>query len=361
VAVIEQKITDNFAAYNADCMEVLPTLKSESVGFSIYSPPFPELYQYSSDPRDMSNCANYNEGMEQYQFVVNEIARLLKPGRLTAVHCMDLKNGTMYQRDFPGDIIRAHEKAGLNFFCRITVWKEPLSVARRTRMRGLTHKMITADSSVCRVVGGDYILIFRKTGDNPEPITHEFGFKTYAGTDQPPPALVHRFRDFKGHQKENLLSHYIWRRYASCVWMDIRTGRLLPHRNARETDEEKHVCPLQLDVIERCLSLWTNPGDIVLTPFLGVGSEAYMALRMGRKAIGVELKPTYYHQALQNLASAMEGVGSDNDELPLEFADQPDDEDDEGEDSADDQHGDVESCGLCGSPNTDDHECKGGI
>lgn len=313
--IITQQITDRYAAYNADCMEVLPGLKAESVDFSVYSPPFPELYQYSNDPRDMSNCATYGEGIAQYQFVVNEIARVTKPGRVTAVHCMDLKRGSVFQRDFPGDIVRAHEAAGFNFFCRITIWKDPWLIARRTRMRSLMHKSIVNDSAGCRVAGADYVLVFRKSGENKEPITHPDGLKKYAGEEPIPGDLLAGFSNYTGDQRKNLLSHWIWRRYASPVWMDIRSGRLMPYKEARETDEEKHVCPLQLDVIERCLTLWSNPGDVVLTPFLGVGSEAYASLINGRRAIGVELKETYYRQALRNIELAAQGVEPDEESL----------------------------------------------
>jgi len=313
--IITQQITDRCAAYNADCMEVLPGLKAESVDFSVYSPPFPELYQYSNDPRDMSNCATYDEGIAQYQFVVNEIARVTKPGRVTAVHCMDLKRGSVFQRDFPGDIVRAHEAAGFNFFCRITIWKDPWLIARRTRMRSLMHKSIVNDSAGCRVAGADYVLVFRKSGENKEPITHPDGLKKYAGEEPIPGDLLAGFSNYTGDQRKNLLSHWIWRRYASPVWMDIRSGRLMPYKEARETDEEKHVCPLQLDVIERCLTLWSNPGDVVLTPFLGVGSEAYASLINGRRAIGVELKETYYRQALRNIELAAQGVEPDEESL----------------------------------------------
>lgn len=313
--IITQQITDRYAAYNADCMEVLPGLEAESVDFSVYSPPFPELYQYSNDPRDMSNCATYGEGIAQYQFVVNEIARVTKPGRVTAVHCMDLKRGSVFQRDFPGDIVRAHEAAGFNFFCRITIWKDPWLIARRTRMRSLMHKSIVNDSAGCRVAGADYVLVFRKSGENKEPIAHPDGLKKYAGEEPIPGDLLAGFSNYTGDQRKNLLSHWIWRRYASPVWMDIRSGRLMPYKEARETDEEKHVCPLQLDVIERCLTLWSNPGDVVLTPFLGVGSEAYASLINGRRAIGVELKETYYRQALRNIELAAQGVEPDEESL----------------------------------------------
>lgn len=307
MAIIEQHLTDTHAIYNADCMEVMPSLPAESIGASIYSPPFPELYQYSNDPRDMSNCAKYEEGIEQYRYIVQQIARLTMPGRLTCVHCMDLKKGTWYVRDFPGDIARVHDEAGFNFVSRITIWKDPWLIARRTRMRGLMHKTIVNDSSLAKTAGPDYVLVFRKGGDNKVPIAHPRGLKTYAGERTIPEELVAKFRNFKGDQRKNLLSHWIWRAYASPVWDDIRTGRLMPYREAKENEEEKHVCPLQLDVIERCLTLWSNPGETVLTPFMGVGSEVYGAVINGRRGIGIELKPSYYRQAKKNLAAAKPG------------------------------------------------------
>ena len=314
MAVIEQELTDWYALYNADCMEVMPDLKAESVGFCVHSPPFPELYQYSNDPRDMSNCVTYEEGLDQYRLIAKEIYRLMKPGRIAAVHCMDLKKGTYYQRDFPGDIVRIYQEAGFHFFCRVTIRKDPWLIARRTRMRGLMHKMIVQDSSLCRMAGPDYVMVFRKGGNNPEPITHPHGLKEYAGELPIPEELLEEFGNFKGDQRKNRLSHWIWRRYADPVWDDIRTGRLLPYEDTKENEEEAHVCPLQLDVIDRCLTLWSNPGDVVLTPFLGVGSEAYGAVRMGRKAIGMELKSTYYRQARLNVRKALEPQGG---ELPF--------------------------------------------
>jgi len=299
--VAEQQITPEYAVYNSDCMEVLSNLKPNSIHFSVYSPPFPELYQYSNDPRDMSNCVSYEEGMRQFEFVINEIHRITMPGRATAVHCMDLKKSGDYQRDFPGDIIRLHEKAGFNFFSRVTIWKDPWLIARRTRMRSLMHKMIVNDSTMCRMAGPDYVLIFKKSGKNECPVTHPNGLKEYAGETQIPEWLAQEYRNYKGDQRKNLLSHWIWRRYASPVWMDIRSGNLLPFKEARENEEEKHVCPLQLDVIERLLTLYSNPGEIVLSPFGGVGSEPFTALKMGRRAIAAELKPSYYRQLLKNL------------------------------------------------------------
>lgn len=306
MAVIAQEFTDEYALYNADCMEVLPSLKDASIGMSVYSPPFPELYQYSNDPRDMSNCTHYQEGMDQYRFVVNEIFRLTQPGRLTAVHCMDLKQGQLYQRDFPGDIVRIHEDAGFHYFCRITIWKDPWHIARRTRMRSLMHKTIVNDSSKARVAGGDYVVVFRKGGENAEPITHEHGFGDYAGALPIPEELL-RFEGFTGDQRKNRRSHWIWRQYASPVWSDIRPGRQLPCDDAKGEEEEKLVCPLQLDVIDRCLMLWSNPGDTVLTPFMGIGSEVYGAVRLGRRGVGVELKSSYYNRAVRNVESLANG------------------------------------------------------
>ena len=305
MAIITQEITDRYAIYNADCMEVMPNLKAESVGVSIYSPPFPELYQYSNDPRDMSNCTKYEEGIDQFKFVINEVFRLTAPGRLTCVHCMDLKKGSYFQRDFPGDIVKAHEDAGFHFLCRITIWKDPWLVARRTRMKSLRHKNICEDSSTVRIGPADYVLVFKKGGENAVKIKHPNGLKTYAGERELPQDLVERFANYKGDQRKNLLSHWIWRAYASPVWMDIRSGNLLPFSEARENEEEKHVCPLQLDVIERLLTLYSNPGDVVLTPFMGVGSEIYTSVLHNRKGIGMELKSTYYKQAVENVKLAL--------------------------------------------------------
>ena len=302
MAIVAQELNDRYAIYNADCMVGLANIPSGSIGVSVYSPPFPELYQYSNDPRDMSNCTKYEEGIDQYRYIVKEIARVTMPGRLTCVHAMDLKRGSYFQRDFPGDIIRVHEEAGFNFVCRVTIWKDPWLIARRTRMKSLRHKNICEDSATVRIGPADYVLVFKKGWDNDEKIAHPHGLKSYAGEDQIPEELVKRFATYKGDQRKNLMSHWIWRRYASPVWMDIRSGRLLPYQASKETEEEKHVCPLQLDVIERCLTLYSNPGDTVLTPFMGVGSEVFQAVKMGRKAIGFELKPSYYRQAAKNLS-----------------------------------------------------------
>lgn len=328
MAIINQKLTDDYAVYHADCMEVLPTLPDKSAGFSIYSPPFPELYQYSDDVRDMTNCVSYQESLDQYRFVVEQIARVTKQGRLSAVHCTDLRHGAMYQRDFPGDIIRIHEEFGMRFFCRTTIWKDPWEFARRTRMKSLMHKTVSVtDSAQSRIAPADYLVVFKKSGVNAEPIRHPKGFKHYAGGNKVPADLVRDFANFKGDPRENLLSHWIWRQYASPVWMDIRRSRLMPYKEAKENPEEKHVCPLQLDVIERCVTLWSNPGEVVLTPFMGVGSEVFQAVAMGRKGVGVELKETYYKQAVANAILATQEQA--NIEHSLFKQDEPEPETDE--------------------------------
>jgi hypothetical protein len=306
VAIAEQQITDRAALYCGDCLEVMPTLPTGSVHLSVYSPPFAGLYVYSSSERDLSNARDYGEFLTHYEFVVREIHRLTMPGRLTAVHCMDVPNGNTgcdTLRDFPGDIIRLHERTGFGYAARYHVWKEPLTVRNRTMIKALAHKGIVDDSSRCTVASADYLLLFRKHGKNPVPITHPEGLTEYAGA-RVMPADVRRYKGWTGPQIQNRYSHWIWRQYASAFWDDVRLDRVLPYREARDSEDERHVHPLQLDVIDRCLVLWSNPGEVVLTPFMGVGSEVYSALRAGRRAIGVELKPSYYRQAVKNVALA---------------------------------------------------------
>jgi DNA modification methylase len=309
MAVADQKITDRYAIYNGDCMEVMQTLPEASVHLSVYSPPFGGLYHYSSSERDLSNCRDYDQFFEHYGFVVREISRLTVPGRMTAVHCMDVpsgNSGTDYLRDFPGDIIRLHEKEGFCYIARYAVWKEPLAVRNRTMAKNLAHKTIVEDSSRCSVASADYLLVFRRNGKNPIPIAHPTGLDEYAGERKMPADLL-KYRGWKGNQIENRYSHWIWRQYASAFWDDVRIGRVLPFKQAKDENDEKHVHPLQLDVIDRVIVLWSNPGETVLTPFMGVGSEVYSALLAGRKAVGVELKPSYYRQAVKNVDAAYQG------------------------------------------------------
>lgn len=320
MAVLDQVITDQYAIYNADCMEVMQKLPAESIHLSVYSPPFAGLYQYSSSERDLSNSGGYDEFFEHYEYVVRELHRVTMKGRMTAVHCMDVPLSNTGKGDalldFPGDIIRLHTRLGWDFVARYAVWKEPLTVRNRTMTKALAHKTIVDDSSRCSNASADYLLIFRKRGENPVPIAHPHGLTEYAGAREIPHELL-RYRGWTGNQIENRYSHWIWRQYASAFWDDVRLDRVLPFRESRDEEDEKHVHPLQLDVIDRCLVLWSNPGERVLTPFMGVGSEVYAAARTGRQGIGIELKPSYYRQAVKNLqALANEGT-----ELKLEFVD----------------------------------------
>lgn len=309
MAVNDQVITDRYALYNGDCIEGMQALPADSIDLSIYSPPFGGLYHYSSSDRDLSNCRDYDHFFEHYAYVVEEIRRITKPGRMTAVHCMDVpsgNSGTDFLKDFPGDIIRLHEKHGFRYIARYAIWKEPLAVRNRTMAKNLAHKTIVDDSSRCSVASADYLLVFRREGQNHVPITHPVGLLRYAGERKMPADLL-KWRGFTGNQIENRFSHWIWRNYASAFWDDIRIGRVLPFKAARDSDDEKHVHPLQLDVIERACTLWSNPGETVLTPFMGVGSEVFGAVEIGRRGIGFELKPSYFRQAVKNMAA----VGAD--------------------------------------------------
>lgn len=309
MAVNAQLIGESFAVYNGDCIEVMQKLPAESIHLSVYSPPFGGLYHYSSNERDLSNCDDYGQFFEHYTFVVRELARLTMPGRMTAVHCMDVPTGNSgcdALTDFPGDIIRLHEREGWRYVARYCVWKEPLAVRNRTLQKSLAHKTIVDDSSRCSVANADYLLVFRRKGENPVPIAHPHGLMDYAG-ERRPPAEILSYRGWTGKQTENRYSHWIWRQYASAFWDDVRMNRVLPYKAARDVDDEKHVHPLQLDVIDRCIVLWSNPGETVLTPFMGIGSEVYAAVCQGRKGIGVELKASYYRQAERNVAAAMPG------------------------------------------------------
>lgn len=305
MAVDRQEITDRYAIYQGDCVEVMSSLPDEKVHLSVYSPPFGGLYMYSSDERDLSNCSDYEQFFEHYGFIIREIHRLTMPGRMSAVHCADVPSGNSggdHLIDFSGDIIRAHQKEGWKYVARYSVWKEPLGVRNRTMRKDLAHKSIVDDSSRCSCASADYLLIFRKGGENPVPITHPVGLTEYAGERKPPDDLI-PYRGWKGNQIENRFSHWVWRNYASAFWDDVRIDRILPFEKSKDEDDEKHVHPLQLDVIDRCLVLWSNPDETVLTPFMGVGSEVYSAVKNGRKGIGIELKPSYFKQAVKNLAT----------------------------------------------------------
>lgn len=274
----------NFKVFNNDCIEQLSKVEDNKFGFSIFSPPFAELYTYSDDIRDMGNSKDYNQFFDHFSFLTPELYRTLKPGRLIAVHCMDVslqkgKDGVIGLNDFSGDLVRAFKDQGFIYHTRITIWKNPVTEMQRTKALGLLHKTIKKDSSMSRVGGADYILVFRKPGDNLEPIIHQ---------DTDP-------------NKENYLPVDLWQKYASPVWNDINYSNTLQYRSARADKDEKHICPLQLETIERCLHLWSNEGDWVLSPFAGIGSEGHESLKLNRNFYGIELKKSYFNQMRKNL------------------------------------------------------------
>jgi DNA modification methylase len=320
--VLDQDIANTHALYHGDCISLMENLPEKSVHLSLYSPPFAGLFHYSSSERDLSNARSYEEFMEHYAYVIKQLYRLTLPGRISAVHCMDvpgdganLGGDTI---DFPGDIIRLHKKLGWKWACRYHVWKEPLAVRNRTMSKSLAHRQVVEDSSLCENAAADQLLIFRKKGTNPIPIAHPVGLTRYAGSREVPHELL-KFKGWTGKQTENRYSHWIWRQYASAFWDDVRIDRVLPYKHTKDDKDERHIHPLQLDVIERAVVLWSNPGETVLTPFMGVGSEAYGAVLNGRKAVGIELKDTYYRQAVANVKAAVEGV--EIEEQPTLFPD----------------------------------------
>lgn len=281
--VVDQTITDRFALYNADCIDVLRGMPDASVHYSIFSPPFASLYTYSASPRDMGNCSTHEEFFAQFRYLVPELYRVMKPGRLLSFHCMLLptskaRDGYIGLTDFRGELIRTFREVGWIHHSEVVIWKDPVTAMQRTKALGLLHKQIRKDSCMSRQGIPDYLITMRKPGDNPEPVSH-----TGEGDDIPVS---------------------MWQRFASPVWMDIDPSDTLQHRSAREDDDEKHICPLQLEVIRRALKLWTNPGDTVLSPFAGIGSEGHAAINMGRRFVGAELKRSYYDQAVKNLHAA---------------------------------------------------------
>jgi len=330
--VKDQLITDNYAIYCGDCMDVVTQLDKDSIDLSIYSPPFAGLYNYSSSERDFSNCNSKEEFMNQYEFLIKEMARITKPGRINAVHCQDILTDTTRHilYDFPHEIIELHKKYGFTYNNRITIWKEPLEVRMRTMVRSLMHKNIAEDSTMCFTAIPDYLLIFKKIGENKVKVTNENGFKNYYGSTPLLPAMEakygnweHLVAKYKTHTNvgqdhlTNKLSQVIWQRYASSVWDDIRNDNVLPYWDSRQEDDEKHVHPLHLDIIDRLVELYSNEGEIVFTPFMGVGSEVFSPVSLGRKSIGVELKDSYYKQACLNMKEANCRFDVENKQLSL--------------------------------------------
>jgi DNA modification methylase len=278
MACFKQDNGENWAMYNGDCIEILSAFPDDSIDFSIYSPPFSSLYSYSNSIHDMGNSRGDDDFFRHYSFLIQQHMRTMKPGRLVAVHCMNLptsksNDGFIGLRDFRGNIIREFQKAGFIYHSEICIWKCPVVAVTRTHALGLLHKTIKKDSSMSRVGIPDYVVVFRKPGANIEPITH---------TSEEFPVGE-------------------WQKVASPIWMDIKQTKVLKYRDAKEDDDTRHICPLQLEVIERCLKLWSNPGDLVLSPFAGIGSEGAVSLAMGRRFIGMELKTAYYDVAVNNL------------------------------------------------------------
>ena len=338
--IASQVLTGRYALHCGDSMEVMAEYPPECMHGVIYSPPFAYgdegaggagLYKYSSSERDLSNAGGYTGFFEMYSFFVAELHRLTMPGRLNAVHCMDTPSGNSggdALTDFPGDVIRLHQRIGFDYLGRHAIWKEPLAVRNRTMVKDLTHKTVVDDATFAGIAGADWLLIFRKRGKNPVPVTHPNGFTAYHGASCPP-ADVLKYRGWTGSQIENRYSQWVWRQYAGSVWDDIRGNlgqwddrnhmAVLPYREARDEEDEKHVHPLQLDVSRRFVDMRTNPGETVFTPFLGVGSEAFAAVELGRKAVGSELKASYYRQAVKNLATLEDGAQPEQAALEFEM------------------------------------------
>jgi DNA modification methylase len=297
MAIIDQISTMAYTAIHGDCVEALADMPDRSIDFSIFSPPYGgTLYTYSNSPRDIGNCRNDVEFWEHFGFVIDHLARVIKPGRIVAVDCMNIpamkeRDGYIGLKDFRGDLIREFIGRGFIFHSEHVIWKDPLLEATRTKALGLMHKQLCKDSTMSRAGLPQYLLGFRAPGQNADPVNHPHGLTSFAGDDDPQ------------HQGSNP-SHERWRRYASPVWMDIRSSHTLNYAAAREQDDERHICPLALDIIERAVTLWSNPRDVVLSPFMGIGSEGYVSVQMGRRFVGVELKTSYFRQAVRNLESA---------------------------------------------------------
>ena len=331
---MENIIKENYAIYHDDCMNVISDMPDNSIDLSCYSPPFAGLYKYSSSENDFSNNVTKEGFLEQYEFLIAEMARVTKPGRINAVHCQDVLGSVVTHDlwDLPHEIIELHKKYGFQYKNRITIWKEPLKVRMRTMVQSLMHKMIVEDSTKCFTAMPDYVLIFAKKGENQVPVTHPDGLKEYHGDTPILPNILRAFNNAnethyneremweylneryydKSEPKTNKLSHYIWQRYASAVWDDIRIDNVLPFKDSRDEDDEKHVHPLQLDVIQRIVELYSNKNEVVFTPFMGVGSEVYGAIINGRKGIGIELKESYFKQAVLNLKDVKREVEKQN-------------------------------------------------
>jgi len=302
---MNQVIAEQYSIINGDCISVMATLPDKSIGMSMYSLPFRGMYQYSSSIRDLSNCRTKDQFMDHYEYVVNEIFRLTPPGRMSAVHCCDIPSGNSgcdHLEDFPGDIISLHKKIGFHYAYRIHIWKEPLTTRNKLMLKNLFHTTLCEDSTRVGIANSDYLLVFRKRGKNKIPVTHMKGLTEYIGSTTMP----HENESYKGwggSQLANKYSHWIWQQYASSNWDDIRLSNYLPYRAVKDEDE-KHLHPMSLDIYERGITLWSNPDEIFLEPFMGTGGGPYSAVKHGRKAIGIELKPAWYNQSVKNMELA---------------------------------------------------------
>jgi DNA modification methylase len=310
--VIDQAIEEQFAIYNGDSVEVVKGIPDNSVHYSIFSPPFSSLYTYSNSERDLGNANGDDEFYTHFKFLVSELYRAIMPGRLLSFHCMDIpamkeRDGYIGLKDFPGDLLRMFQSAGFIYHSKVAIWKDPLIEATRTKALGLMHKQITKDSAMCRQGLPDYLITMRKPGINPEPIAHPEGFTSFIGENEPDaPKKEPTLKDSREHRfvsmasTDPVYSHHVWRRYASPVWMDINQSETLQRDSARDEKDERHIAPLQLGIIRRAVHLWTNPGDVVLSPFGGIGSEGVVSVEEGRKSLSIELKDSYYKQNVAN-------------------------------------------------------------
>jgi len=317
VNTVNQVIAEEYALYQGDCVEVTKGLPDNSIHYSIFSPPFASLYTYSNNERDMGNCRDDAEFMEHFKFFIPELYRVTMPGRLVSFHCMDIpamksRDGFIGLKDFPSSLLHQFEANGFIYHSKAVIWKDPLVEATRTKVLGLLHKQVVKDSAMCRQGLPDYLITVRKPGINSEPVSRPEGFTEFIGENEPEaPVREPTLTDSRKHKKlsmaneDPVYSHHVWRRYASPVWMDIRQSNTLQFRSAREEKDEKHICPLQLDVIARGIELWSNPGDIVFDPFGGIMSTGYQAIKMGRRFVGVELKKSYFDVGVKNMEMAV--------------------------------------------------------
>jgi DNA methylase len=318
VNVAAQAAGNGWHLWHGDCVEVLRGLPDNSIDYTIYSPPFVSLYVFSDNPRDLSNCKNDETFWTHYRFVCAELMRVTKPGRLVSIHCMQLptskiRDGFIGLRDFRGDIIRAHQAAGMIYHSEVCIRKDPVSAMQRSKSIGLLHKQIVKDSALSRMAVADYVVTMRKPGDNPEPISG--AFDCYYGDEAPPSGSLTAGSGKRANEVVNpgdsWYSVAVWQRYAEPIWMDIAQSDVLSRKAARDVEDERHISPLQLTVIRRCVDLWSNPGDVVFDPFAGIASAGHVALEMGRRFIGAELKESYYRQAVANLAAAEQAANID--------------------------------------------------